>query len=205
MTQEDKLLRAKIYADKLASGIDPISNRAAPKDSVLNQPRLLRYFSFISEVLNERVALYNQKELTSVKSQFDSCAQESQISASVSVFSGESYFQITQEALDSIILSDEPIPISNLARRIQVKAAFGSKHFSHRWATNWLISNGYLYLHSDSHKRIPTTSGTKLGIFQELRPSKYGNLLITLYRKEAQKFILDHISEILHFNGYYPK
>ncbi len=182
MTYEEKLIRAKLYADKLASGIDPISNNAAPLDSIINQPRLSRYFSFISEVLKEKI--FSESHVNPLPSQ-------------------KSQFSISKEAISSIVLSDEPIPISNLARRIWVKSEPGCKHFSHRWATDWLITQGYLYLHEDSKKRIPTTSGTKLGIFQELRPSAYGNLLVTLYRKEAQQYILDHIVDILALKGIY--
>ena len=79
MTQEDKLLRAKNYADKLASGIDPISNLAVPNDSVLNQPRLLRYFSYVSEILTEKIALYNQNDIVSVEAQIESCDKQNHI------------------------------------------------------------------------------------------------------------------------------
>ena len=202
MTLEEKLLRAKLYADKLACCVDPISNRSVPEDSILSQPRLLRYFSFISEVLNERITLNTLNDDTSGIVQSEYSNKPTQIESVISMYSGESFFQIKRNAFSSIILSDEPIPISNLARQIQTKAVFGSKHFSHRWATNWLVDKGYLYIHNDSHKRIPTTLGTKLGIFQELRPSRNGDLLVTLYRKDAQKFILDHLTEILEFNGY---
>lgn len=176
MTEEEKLIRAKLYADKLASGIDPISNRALPSDSTLNQPRMLRYFSYISEIINEKICQEFDIDSTSIT---------------------RLKFDITQQALDSILVSDEPIPISNLARRISAKSKPGSKHFSHRWATNWLVLKGYLFVHEESGKRIPTTSGTKLGIFQDHRSSAYGSLLVTLYRKEAQQYILDHLAEIL--------
>ena len=182
MTEEEKLIRAKLYADKLASGVDPISGRTVPSDSVLNQPRLLRYFSYVAEIINARIC------------------QEYEIEPSHTTVQK---FDITQQAIDSIIVSDEPIPISNLSRRISAKSKPGSKHFSHRWATNWLIYKGFLYVHEDSGKRIPTTSGTKLGIFQDYRSSAYGSLLVTLYRKDAQKYILDHLSEILHHEGIF--
>ena len=198
MSQEEKLKKAKLYTDKLASGIDPLSDRVVPHDSVLNQPKLLRYFSFISEVLKEQLAQYNvineQQELAS--------NIQTSNSSPIKKYNGKLDFQITRSAINSVIISDEPIPISNLARRIQSKAEFGGKSFSHRWITNWLVFKGFLYIHEDSHKRIPTTAGTKLGIYQELRPSHYGNLLITLYRKEAQSYVLNNLAEILIYHGY---
>ena len=197
MSQEEKLRRAKLYTDKLASGIDPLSDRVVPQDSVLNQPKMIRYFSFVSEVLEEQLAQYNvinvQQELAdNIKSSNSSPLMR---------YNEKLDFQITRSAIDSVIISNEPIPISNLARRIQNKAEFGGKNFSHRWITNWLVYKGFLYIHEDTHKRIPTTTGTKLGIYQELRPSHYGNLLITLYRKEAQRYVLNNLSEILIYHG----
>ena len=37
MTELETMQRAKMYLDKLALGIDPITNREVPEDSVLNQ------------------------------------------------------------------------------------------------------------------------------------------------------------------------
>ena len=42
MTELEKMQRAKMYLDKLANGIDPISDREMPDDTVLNQVRLSR-------------------------------------------------------------------------------------------------------------------------------------------------------------------
>lgn len=44
MTELDIMRHAKDYIDKLAQGIDPISGQEAPKDSVINQARVVRCF-----------------------------------------------------------------------------------------------------------------------------------------------------------------
>lgn len=40
MTGLETMRRAKVYMDKLAQGIDPVTNREVSEDSVLNNVRL---------------------------------------------------------------------------------------------------------------------------------------------------------------------
>lgn len=42
MTDLEIMQRAKMYLDRLAQGIDPISGQEMPEDTILNQARLAR-------------------------------------------------------------------------------------------------------------------------------------------------------------------
>ena len=42
MTELETMQRAKMYLDKLARGIDPITDREMPEDAVLNNVRICR-------------------------------------------------------------------------------------------------------------------------------------------------------------------
>lgn len=53
MTELEKIARAKMYMDKLANGIDPISDTLAPDRDIINQVRLSRCFFFVSDVLRQ--------------------------------------------------------------------------------------------------------------------------------------------------------
>ena len=53
MTELEAMQRAKMYLDKLAQGIDPITNQEVPEDSVLNNVRLARCFFYVSDVLGK--------------------------------------------------------------------------------------------------------------------------------------------------------
>ncbi len=55
MEKTKMLLRAKSYLELLAKGIDPISGREVPEDTVLGQERLRKCFSFVAGVLEEAV------------------------------------------------------------------------------------------------------------------------------------------------------
>lgn len=56
MTELEIMQRAKMYMEKLAQGIDPISDREIPEDSVLNNVRLARCFFYVSGVLDQVIA-----------------------------------------------------------------------------------------------------------------------------------------------------
>ena len=56
MAELETMQRAKMYLDKLAQGIDPISNQEIPMDSVVNNVRLARCFFYVSDVLGQVIA-----------------------------------------------------------------------------------------------------------------------------------------------------
>lgn len=52
ITELDKIIRAKMYMDKLANGFDPITDTELPDDTMLNNIRLMRCF-YISDILKQ--------------------------------------------------------------------------------------------------------------------------------------------------------
>ena len=56
MNDLNTLMRAKMYMDQLAQGIDPISGQEMPDDSILNHVRLARCFFYVSGVLEQIIA-----------------------------------------------------------------------------------------------------------------------------------------------------
>ena len=53
MTELEKMQRAKMYIDKLANGINPIDDAAAPENDVINNVRLSRCFFYVSDILRQ--------------------------------------------------------------------------------------------------------------------------------------------------------
>ena len=53
MTELEKLERARMYMDKLANGIDPISDTEAPDSDIINNIRLSRCFFYVSDILRQ--------------------------------------------------------------------------------------------------------------------------------------------------------
>ena len=47
MADVEKVLKAKMYIDKLANGIDPVTNKAVPMDSTINNIHVSRCLFYV--------------------------------------------------------------------------------------------------------------------------------------------------------------
>ena len=51
MTELETLQRAKMYLDKMANGIDPISDLPVPDSDCINQVKISRCLFYVSDIL----------------------------------------------------------------------------------------------------------------------------------------------------------
>ena len=179
MTELETLRRAKMYLDKLAQGIDPISGLEMPEDAVLNQVRLARCFFYVSGVLEKVIA--NGGQIGAVEKRD---------------------FEISQDQLSMVQISAQPISVSDLIGRLfAVCGAADMKKPSATQFTNWLADKGLLMTvaRADGKRgRVPTELGRSMGILSETRQGRDGAYEAVLYAESAQRFLLDHLEEILH-------
>lgn len=66
--------------------------------------------------------------------------------------------------------------------------------------TGWLIEKGIMSKQADADgksKRLPTAIGEQIGLTVKLRKGQYGTYQAVFYTEEAQRFLLDHLQEIL--------
>lgn len=66
--------------------------------------------------------------------------------------------------------------------------------------TGWLIEKGIMPKQADAGgkpKRLPTAIGEQIGLTVNLREGQYGTYQAVFYTEEAQRFLLDHLQEIL--------
>lgn len=179
MTELETMQRAKMYMDKLAQGIDPISGRELPEDSALNQVRLARCFFYVSDILG-------------------------QVIANGGVIGGKpklAPFQISPEQLSRVAVSQEPVRVTQLVDRISEAVHDpGMKKPSTTAITNWLMDKGFLEkipTPDGKSKRVPTENGLRLGMFTQLRQGQYGEYQAVYYNADAQRFVLDHLMDML--------
>ena len=169
-----------MYLDKLANGIDPLTDQALPNDTVLNNVRLARCFFFTSDVL--RRVIENSGEIQSTKR------------------SKKAGFSLTSEQIASIQLSTSPILISDFVEKINAVIDTDSmKKISTTTITNWLLEKGFLHevVKPDGKKaRIPSPQGNDIGLSTEDWVTVRGTFTVVLYNSEAQAFILDNIGAI---------
>lgn len=177
MTELEIMQRAKMYMDKLAQGIDPITDEEVPEDSVLNNVRLARCFFYVSGVLDQVIANGGKVNKT------------------------QGSFFITEEELSRVKPAQEPILISQLVELVMNGIQDPErKKLSATTITNWLIVKGFLQKQESpdgKSKRLPTPAGEQLGLTVRTREGQYGTYQAVYYSQGAQQFILDHLRDIL--------
>lgn len=167
------LEHAKMYIDSLANGIDPVLNLPANADTLRNE-QVIACFEYISDVLERYI-----------------CNIEYGMNKNNDFF-------ITEEQIDKLNISPYNLKISEIADEInRVTQVNKTKKLPAVSINNWLEAEGYL-CKSDLNGRISTEKGNQLGITTERRKAKDGNeYYINLYSTQAQKFIFEHLNEII--------
>lgn len=178
MTELEIMQRAKMYMDKLAQGIDPISGQEVPEDSVLNNVRLARCFFYVSGILNK--VIINGGEVQK---------------------SSKGTFYITEEELQRVRPAQEPIRITQFVDLVMEAVNDPNrKRLNTTTITGWLIEKGFMSKQDDADgksKRLPTAMGAQIGLSTKIRQGQYGDYQAVYYSTEAQQFLLDHLQEIL--------
>ena len=178
MTELEMIQRAKMYMEKLAQGIDPISDQEIPEDSVLNNVRLARCFFCVSGVLDQVIANGGNVKKTPKKN-----------------------FYVTEEELRRLNPSPEPIRITQFVELVMNAINDPDrKKLKTTTITDWLIEKGFLSKQADTDgksKRLPTAMGEQIGLAVKLREGQYGTYQAVYYSEEAQRFLLDHLQEML--------
>lgn len=179
MTELEKMIRAKDYIEKLANGIDPLTDCEMREDKVLNQVRISRCLFYVSEVLGK--VIENGGEVGKI------------------VFLQKMPFSITDAQLASVTVSQEPVGVTIIAKRISAVLDENVTAVAPTHITNWLLSKGYFekIFYSNRDRKIATPKGEEIGIFTVDSVSPEGvPIKKNIYNAEAQRFVIDHIVEI---------
>ena len=176
MTELETMQRAKMYLDKLAQGIDPISNQEVPEDSVLNNVRLARCFFYVSDVLGKVI---DNGGMIGGKPKLQT-------------------FAISADQLTRVQISQELVRVTQLVDMISEAVDNPQmKKLSTTTITNWLMEKGFLekQIGADGKsRRVPTQNGLMLGLSTETRQGQYGEYQAVFYSAVAQQFVLDNLA-----------
>jgi hypothetical protein len=110
-------------------------------------------------------------------------------------------FYITPEELLRIGISEAPVPVSVFVKT--VNDALGDlerKKLAATTITGWLVKEGYLKeqeTEPGKHRKVPAEASASIGISSEQREGARGAYDIILYNKDAQRFLLDNLKNIL--------
>ena len=179
MTELETMQRAKMYLDKLAQGIDPITNQDVPEDSALNNVRLVRCFFYVSDILGRVIA-------------------------NGGVIGGKPRlqdFSITMEQLRNVQVDQEPVRITQLIEMISSVANDPQmKKLRTTVITDWLMEKGFMEKQTGidgKSIRVPTQNGLMLGMSLQTRQGQYGEYQAVFYNTDAQRFVLDNLMAML--------
>jgi len=183
MTELETMERAKMYMEKLANGINPIDGSAVPEGDVVNNVRLSRCFFYVADVLRQVIengGIAPQKRVRSIP------------------------FALPLEERVRFEYSETPIPVSEIAKRINALIPDEMKHLSYRAIRDWLCALGMLEDALDAEGKTakrPTQRGECMGILLEPRTGRSGTYFVVVYTSAAQHFILDNLDAVIAINN----
>ena len=178
MTELEVMQRAKMYMDKLAQGVDPITGNELPEDALLNNVRLARCFFYVSGILQQVI----------------------DNGGIVGSRPKKNNFIVTPQLMSRLAPADRPLRISEFTELLAAAADDPDTRRPTTTAiTNWLLSKGFMEKlpgADGKQQRVPTEAGQRIGMYTETRQGQYGEYLAVYYSVEAQRFLLDHLGEI---------
>lgn len=184
MTELEKMMRAKTYIDKLANGIDPLTDGEMPDDKVLNNVRISRCLFYVSDILSK--VIENGGEVgkkQSVK---------------------QSPFIITDEQIDKVEVTEQGVGVQVISKRINDVIGGNVKKCSAVHISSWLLNEGYLseITLADKKVKIATDKGMSIGIRTVDSVSLAGiSYKKNVYNADAQKFVISNIMNIENYSA----
>lgn len=174
MIDLEKVGHARDYIEKLANGINPIDNTSVDENDIINNIHISRCLFYVSDLLRQ---IIENKGISKTK---------------------KLPFSITDEELSRFSFSQEPIPISEIVKRINslIDTAVYEK-LKYKTVADWLLKTGFLKETTDAvgkNVKRSTEQGIDIGIVDEKRMGQYGAYTVVTYNREAQQFIIDNIS-----------
>lgn len=184
MTELEKIAYAKTYIEKLANGINPLTDQPVPDADSINNVRISRCLFYVSDLLRQIV---ENGGVSRIKTK-----------------TAKVPFQLDYEARKNFRYSETPIPISEITRRInELIQSEDMKKLNYKFISDWLIQAGFLVLVTNDDgmtTRKPTDNGIQLGITLEQRQGQNRVYTVVVYNKVAQQFILDNLDAAIELS-----
>ena len=180
MTELDTMKRAQMYVQKMAEGINPLTDEAIEDSDMVNNVRISRCLYYVSDILKQVIA--------------NNGVVGSKPSSNIPFF-------ITDEQRAQLVPFGRPVFAKELVEKInEITAENRCKKFAARWITEYFVSLGML--EEVYNGKTATESGKEFGIITESRISMRGSEYpVNKYTPDAQRFILDNLDAIVDFAG----
>lgn len=176
---ENKFEKAKVILEKIACGYNPYTGECIAEESILNEKDTIRSLFIAVQALE---TVISGKSVSKKKSK-------------------KAPFAISETEKEKVVLSEIPIPITKIVANINdVINTEVMKKLGYKVVVQWLLANEYIVEKQREEQivRYPTDKGADIGISVEKRISSSGNeYYVTVYKKAAQKLIVDNINKII--------
>ena len=148
--------------EKLANGINPLTNEPVPESECINQVRISRCLFYSANIIgkvidNDGVVGYQKR-------------------------TAKEPFFITKEQLSKYVFDSAPIPVSEIANKINMLVDMTNQLKLKSTSINTFLLNNNLLeekLSSNDKKyKVPTTQGSLVGIAREERNGQYGTYFV---------------------------
>jgi len=171
-SESEKLDVAKRYIESLISGTNPITGEILAAEDAVNEKNILESLKYILNILTSE----HEKIVTE---------DNTKDNVRLSIIDNLRNFTYSEEGIStSKIVSG----INRLIGRIDI--------VDYNKIINWLIKKEFLVVVKINgySVKMPTPQGVSIGIYAEARK----DYVATLYNKDAQRYIVDHITDILY-------
>lgn len=106
-------------------------------------------------------------------------------------------FHLTAEQLAAYPADETPIPVSEIARRLNTLVGPDMERIYYKVIRDWYVAEGYLEFKDEGNGKaafLPTEKGSMAGLMVESRTGKQGELYdVVMYDTKAQQLFLDHL------------
>lgn len=180
MTELETMQRAKMYVEKMANGIDPLSDRPVQETDLINNVRISRCLFYVADILQKVIDKQERKGRNRKKEPF----------------------RLNEGEIARFMFSAEPIPISEITKRINVLIDRQSMRcLKNGSISGWLVQAGYLVeqLTDEGKRKRATDMGRAIGILTEERIGYKGPYEVILYTEPAQRFLIDNLDAIIEY------
>ena len=108
-------------------------------------------------------------------------------------------FHVTADELSNYPADETPIPVSEIARRLNSLISPDVERIYYKVIRDWYVSEGYLEFKESPDGKgafLPTEKGSLAGLMVESRTGKLGELYdVVMYDSKAQRLFLDNIAK----------
>lgn len=174
------LKHAKNYIEKMANGINPLTNERVSDNDLINNIKISRCLFYVNNILGEVIS--NGGAVNNIPKKIP--------------------FNITKEEISKYKYSEEDLTISKIVKKInELRTNENMTKLKATDVCNWLISVGLMIEGTLYDKKVkrPTEKGKLIGMYVEHRIGTTMGYDVILYKRGAQKFIIDNIEKIIKF------